>query len=87
MLGKALICSILTLRSELGEPIHKVVTRAMKLWKEFDDTMFKLLKEKRAVVACRKKEEIIGKLNQDFAKPWFGWKKDGSVATDLSDMC
>ena len=52
MLGKALICSILTIQSELGEPIHKVVMRAMKLWKEFDDTVFKLLKEKRAVVAC-----------------------------------
>ena len=34
-----------------------------------------------------RKEEIIGKLNQDFVKPWFEWKKDGSVATDLSDMC
>ena len=23
-----------------------------------------------------RKEEIIGKLNKDFAKPWLGWKKD-----------
>ena len=77
---------ILTVRSELGEPIHKVATRAVKLWKEFDDTVFKLPKEKRALWLAERKEEIIGKLNKDFAKPWFGWKKDGSVATDLGDM-
>lgn len=33
---------ILTVRSELGEPIHKVATCAVKLWKKFDDTVFKL---------------------------------------------
>ena len=48
MLGKAYITGgILTVQSELGEPIHKVATRAVKLWKEFDDTVFKLPKEKR----------------------------------------
>ncbi|KAF8199703.1 fatty acid synthase [Pholiota molesta] len=77
---------ILTVRSELGEPIHKVATRAVKLWKEFDDTVFKLPKEKRAVWLSERKKEIIDKLNKDFAKPWFGWKKDGSVAFDLGDM-
>jgi fatty acid synthase subunit beta len=77
---------ILTIRSELGEPIHKVAMRAVKLWKEFDDTVFKLPKEKRGLWLAERKAEIIGKLNKDFAKPWFGWKKDGSVATDLSDM-
>ena len=29
---------------------------------------------------------MTAKLNKDFAKPWFGWKKDGSVAGDLGDM-
>ncbi|KAF8843701.1 hypothetical protein BDN67DRAFT_963867 [Paxillus ammoniavirescens] len=77
---------ILTVRSELGEPIHKVSTRAVKLWKEFDDTVFKLPKEKRAVWLAERKVEIIDKLNKDFAKPWFGWKKDGSIALDLGDM-
>ncbi|PPQ98107.1 hypothetical protein CVT26_003277 [Gymnopilus dilepis] len=77
---------ILTVRSELGEPIHKVATRAVKLWKEFDDTVSKLPKEKRALWLTERKEEIIGKLNRDFAKAWFGWKKDGSVALDLADM-
>ena len=77
---------ILTIQFELGEPIHKVVTWAVKLWKEFDDTVFKLPKEKRELWLAERKEEIIGKLNKDFVKPWFGWKKDGSVAINISDM-
>ena len=77
---------ILTVWSELGEPIHKVATRAVKLWKEFDDSVFKLPKEKQELWLAERKEEIIGKLNKDFAKPWFGWKKNGSVAVDLGDM-
>lgn len=77
---------ILTVRSELGEPIHKVATRGVKLWKEFDDTIFKLPKEKRQAWLNEHKSEVIDKLNRDFNKPWFGWKKDGSAAQDLGDM-
>jgi fatty acid synthase subunit alpha, fungi type len=77
---------ILTVRSELGEPIHKVATRGVKLWKEFDDTVFKLPKEKRLPWLTERRAEIIAKLNADFSKPWFGWKKDGQVASDLGDM-
>ncbi|KAH9856627.1 fatty acid synthase [Lenzites betulinus] len=77
---------ILTVRSELGEPIHKIATRAVKLWKEFDDTVFKLPKEKRADWLSERRAEVIAKLNKDFAKPWFGWKKDGSVVEDIADM-
>ena len=35
---------------------------------------------------AERRAEVIKKLNADFAKPWFGWKKDGSVAEDLGDM-
>ncbi|KAI0077780.1 fatty acid synthase [Panus rudis PR-1116 ss-1] len=77
---------ILTVRSELGEPIHKIATRAVKLWKEFDNTVFNLPKEKRAAWLAERKAEVIAKLNKDFAKPWFGWKKDGSVVEDIADM-
>ncbi|KAJ3783459.1 fatty acid synthase [Lentinula aff. detonsa] len=76
---------VLTVRSELGEPIHKVATRAVKLWKEFDDTVFKLPKEKREPWLLEHHDEVIEKLNRDFSKPWFGWKKNGSVA-ELRDM-
>jgi fatty acid synthase subunit alpha len=77
---------ILTVTSELGEPIHKVATRGVKLWKEFDDTVFKLPKEKREAWLATNKESVIKKLNKDFAKPWFAEKKDGSVPLDLGDL-
>jgi fatty acid synthase subunit alpha, fungi type len=77
--------SILTVRSELWEPIHKVATRGVKLWKEFDNTVFMLPKEKRASWLAERRAEVIEKLNAHFAKP-FGWKKDGSVAEDSRDM-
>jgi len=77
---------ILTVQSELGEPIHKIATRGVKLWKEFDDTIFKLPREKREAWLKEHRAEVIKKLNSDFAKPWFGWKKDGSVAEDIGDM-
>jgi fatty acid synthase subunit alpha len=66
---------ILTVRSELGEPIHKVATRGVMLWKEFDNTVFKLPKEKQVPWLAERKAEVIGKLNADFSKPWMeeGW--------------
>jgi len=33
---------VITVRSELGEPIHKVNNRALMLWKEYDDSVLKL---------------------------------------------
>ncbi|KAF7326260.1 Fatty acid synthase [Mycena kentingensis (nom. inval.)] len=45
----------------------------------------KMPKEKRAAWLLERRDEIIGKLNRDFSKPWFGWKDD-SVAKDLGDM-
>ncbi|KAF8577776.1 fatty acid synthase [Ramaria rubella] len=77
---------ILTVRSELGEPIHKIATRAVKLWKEFDDTVFNLPKEKRAAWLKQNRDYVVSKLNKDFSKPWFGEKKDGTVVYDLGDM-
>jgi len=77
---------ILTVNSELGEPIHKIATRAVKLWKEFDDTVFKLPKDKRAAWLAQNKKSVIEKLNRDFAKPWFAQKKDGTVVDDINEM-
>ena len=67
---------ILTVRSELGDPIHKVATRAVKLWKEFDDTVFKSPKEKRELWLAERKEEIIGKLNKDL-RGTLVWMEEG----------
>ncbi|KAJ2724547.1 fatty acid synthase alpha subunit Lsd1 [Coemansia sp. Benny D115] len=76
---------IVTVLSELGEPIHKIATRGVMLWKEMDDTIFSLPRDKRLPALLAKKDYIIKRLNDDFQKPWFGKKTDGSPA-DLEDM-
>ncbi|KAI9223673.1 hypothetical protein BC828DRAFT_410490 [Blastocladiella britannica] len=77
---------IITVRSELGEPIHKVATRGMVLWKELDDTIFALPKDKRAIAVREKKVYLIDRINRDAHRVWFGKKRDGSVAMSLADM-
>lgn len=75
---------IITVRSEMGEPIHKIATRGVMLWKELDDTIFNLPKNKLTEALKKKKDYIINKLNKDFQKPWFG--KNDSGVCDLQDM-
>jgi fatty acid synthase subunit beta len=77
---------ILTVRSELGEPIHKIATRGIKLWREFDDTVFAQPRDKRGAWLEAKKDYVIDRLNKDFNKPWFGEKADGTVVSDLGLM-
>ncbi len=77
---------ILSVRSELGEPIHKIATRGVKLWREFDDTVFAQPRDKRAAWLEAKKDYVIERLNKDFNKPWFGEKADGIVVSDLGQM-
>ena len=55
----------------MGEPIHKLATRGVMLWKELDDTIFSLPKNKLQAALDAKKSYIISKLNSDFQKPWF----------------
>lgn len=77
---------ILTVRSELGEPIHKIATRGVKLWREFDDTVFALPRDKRAAWLDAKRDYVIDRLNKDHNKPWFGAKADGTVVSDIGSM-
>lgn len=76
---------IITVRSELGEPIHKIATRGVRLWKELDESIFNLPKDKRLPALLAKKDYIIKRLNADFQKVWFGKKKNGDVV-DLQEM-
>lgn len=62
---------IITVRSEMGEPIHKIATRGVIFWKEMDDTIFNLPKNKLQPALDAKKDYIIAKLNADSQKPWF----------------
>ncbi len=75
---------IITVRSEMGEPIHKLATRGVLLWQEMDNTIFNLPKNKLQDALDKKKDYIIKKLNADFQKPWFA-TVDGQVF-DLQDL-
>lgn len=77
---------IITVRSELGEPIHKVNNHALKLWKEYDDSVFKSPHEERSTWLLEHRAGVIKSLNTDYFKPWFLAKKDGCVVDDLGDM-
>ncbi|KAI1428075.1 sterigmatocystin biosynthesis fatty acid synthase subunit beta [Xylaria sp. FL1777] len=76
---------VLTVTSEMGQPIHKLATRGVRLWKDLDDTIFSLPKPERKPALLKRKTEIIQRLNADFAKPWFGLKADGQTV-DVEDM-
>ena len=76
---------IITVRSEMGEPIHKLATRGVKFWAEMDQKIFSLPKEKRVAELKKSREHIIQKLNDDFQKVWFGCNKAGK-SVDLEDM-
>lgn len=76
---------IITVRSEMGEPIHKLATRGVRFWSEMDQKIFALPKEKRVAELKKNREHIIKKLNADFQKVWFGCNKAGQ-SVDLEDM-
>ncbi|KAH8911498.1 beta subunit of fatty acid synthase [Coniochaeta sp. PMI_546] len=76
---------VITVRSEMGEPIHKLATRGVKFWAEMDQKIFSLPKEKRVAELKKNRDYIIKKLNADFQKVWFGRNKAGETV-DLEDM-
>lgn len=77
---------IITVMSEMGEPIHKLATRGVMLWKDLDTKIFAVPRgPKRVAALLAMKDTLIKRLNDDFQKPWFGRKSDGSVA-DLDEM-
>jgi fatty acid synthase subunit beta len=77
---------IVTVKSEMGQPIHKIATRGVKLWAEMDKTIFSLPKAKQLPELEKKKSYIIEKLNKDFQKVWFGHDFTTGKAVDLKDM-
>ncbi|KDN47732.1 hypothetical protein K437DRAFT_273590 [Tilletiaria anomala UBC 951] len=77
---------VITVTSELGEPIHKIATRGIKLWHELDKVCFSLPKEKRLAWLADKKDYVIERLNADFQKPWFPQHLDGKPAQGVEEM-
>ena len=76
---------VITVLSEMGEPIHKLATRGVMFWHEMDQKVFKLDKAKRVPELKKQRNYIIKKLNDDFQKVWFGRNASGE-AVDLEDM-
>ncbi|EYE93327.1 tetrafunctional fatty acid synthase subunit FAS1 [Aspergillus ruber CBS 135680] len=76
---------VVTVLSEMGEPIHKLATRGVLFWHEMDQKIFKLDKAKRVPELKKQRNYIIKKLNDDFQKVWFGRNAAGQ-AVDLEDM-
>ena len=86
-------CSLTQLNPLLGFNLRLHLARwrvpndhALKFWKEYDDTVFKLAHEKRGSWLQEHRTEDIQKLNADYFKPRFPVKKDGRVVDDLGDM-
>ena len=72
---------VITVRSEMGEPIHKLATRGVVFWAEMDKKIFTLPKEKRVPSLRSNRDYIIKKLNDDFQKVWFGRNSAGEPST------
>ena len=84
MTGRSGRCSIISVTSEMGQPIHKVATRGTLLWAELDRDIFSLPRDKHVSALLTKKQHIIRRLNLDFQKVWFA-VKHGEPA-DLNEM-
>ncbi|EGZ06164.1 hypothetical protein PHYSODRAFT_341458 [Phytophthora sojae] len=81
---------VVTVTSELGEPIHVVANRCALLWKEFNDKYFSIPREQVELVLRLNKQDIIARLNADYQKPYFGCKRNVEtgevVPTELEEM-
>ncbi|KAF2463972.1 beta subunit of fatty acid synthase [Lindgomyces ingoldianus] len=77
---------IVTVKSEMGQPIHKIATRGVQLWAEMDKKIFSLPKSLQLPELQKQKSYIIGRLNKDFQKVWFGHCFSTGKAVDLVDM-
>ncbi len=77
---------VVTVRSEMGEPIHKIANRATLLWRDLDMTIFSLREPAKRLEALQgRRDQIISRLNSDYAKPWFAVDSRGQNV-EIEDM-
>lgn len=79
---------VITILSELGEPIHKISNRGTQLWRSLDDEYFSIQDDKkRAGRIAEDRGEIIARINADFQKPFFCVRmSDRTTVSSLSEM-
>ncbi|KAI9921603.1 hypothetical protein PsorP6_002324 [Peronosclerospora sorghi] len=73
---KGVAGGVVTVTSELGEPIHVVANRCAMLWKEFDDKYFSIPRDQVELTLRVNKDDIISRLNAHYQKPYFGCKRN-----------
>lgn len=76
--------SIISITSEMGQPMHTLATRGMRFWAELDREIFSLEREQQLKTLLVRKDSLIQRLNRDFQKVWFG-VNDGRPV-NLNDM-
>jgi len=76
---------VITVKSEMGAPIHKLATRGVRLWAELDKNIFSLEKSKQVLKLAEVRDYIIQRLNDDSHRIWFG-KTASNTAADVQDM-
>ncbi|KAL4944998.1 hypothetical protein BDV06DRAFT_219807 [Aspergillus oleicola] len=80
------IGGVISVVSEMGQPMHVLATRAMRLWHEFDRRFFSIRDPKRLQLALNQhRQEIIHQLNANYARPWFAMQ-DNSEPIELQDL-
>jgi fatty acid synthase subunit beta len=75
---------VVSMISEMGEPMHVIANRGTMLWKHLDEKVFSIRDvTQRAAYLAEHRAEIIARLNADSAKPWFAVNAKGcSVALE-----
>ncbi|CAK1361657.1 putative sterigmatocystin biosynthesis fatty acid synthase subunit beta [Cercospora beticola] len=77
---------VITITSEMGQPIHMLATRGVMLWKELDETVFSIKDVKKRLDYLQShRGRIISRLNQDFQKPWFAIDATGRTV-EINDL-
>ncbi|KAL3462080.1 acyl transferase domain-containing protein [Aspergillus heterothallicus] len=76
---------VISVTSEMGEPIHKIATRGVRLWAKYDKDIFSIPHGQRVAFLNQHRDSIIKELNANFAKPWFGYNLRGEVV-ELEEM-
>ena len=77
---------IISVTSEMGQPVHVLATRGACFWAEMDRMVFKLQKKDRVKILNEKRSYIISRLNADFQKVWFAQKELSHTACELGEM-
>ena len=78
---------IITVLSEMGQPIHKLATRGVLFWAEMDRKIFSIEERtKRTAEIKKQRGYIIHRLNSDFQKVWFGRKLATGEPVDIEEM-